>query len=346
MTGPVHAGETAFLYPTGGYHWPGMGSDVETSPWRDTLDRAERALDPIGVTAGALRRLMAGENQARRDRTATGWTWAGDFPLSMVAQLALGVALSRAHIDRHGPPRLLAGESMGELAAYCVAGALPLEDAARLAYLWARDLAAVSHRLGLRMAVVEDLEEAEFATVAPSCAAHVVVSESRHLFVAALPADRLDELDRAVLARGGHTLVSNNPCAAHEPRLAEARETWAAHERLLDSLPFAVPEITLLSTLVPGELLGDGDALRRNRVDTTFHRVRWGETLARLPEFGVTRVVQFGPASSGYAFRKLRGEEPALAHLRLRLVSTLSAATGSRTGTGAAPGAVDYTSRP
>jgi malonyl CoA-acyl carrier protein transacylase len=302
-----------------------MGADLEASPWRIVLDRAERALRAFEVAPGALRRLMAGENQARRDRGDAGWRWTGDFPLSMVAQTALGVALSLAFIERHGPPRLVAGESMGELAAMCVAGALSLEETAALTYRWARDLAVASDRLGLRMAVVEDLDEEAWRGFASSCEANVVVSESAHLYVAALPSNRLDDLDSEVVRRGGRTLVSSNHCAAHEPRLAADSGTWDAHARYLEKLDFRAASISIPSTLDPGSFLNDADGLRRNRVETTFRRVRWGETLAVLPALGIRNLVQFGPLSSGYALKKLRSENARLAHARIRIVPGLSA---------------------
>jgi acyl transferase domain-containing protein len=317
------AAETALLFPTGGYHWPGMGADVEATAHRRIFDRAEAAVVACGAAPGSLRRLMAGEDQARRLRTDAGWTWAGDFPLSMVAQMSLGVALAEAWIERHGEPAALAGESMGELAAYCVAGALPLEAAVGLTYRWARDLQAASDRLGLRMAVMEDLSRDEVDALPAGLLANVVVTEAPSLCVVALPAANLEELDREVIARGGHTLVSNNPCAAHEPRLAETTEIWAAHAHFLATLGFTPPRRQLLGTLAPDVRLVDAEALRSNRQDTTFHRVQWDSTLRGIPALGIRRVVLFGPPSCGYAFKKFRTEELSCRSLRLATVATL-----------------------
>jgi len=320
---PFRAAQAALLFPTGGYHWPGMGSDVDRTAGREVFDRVDAALVSEGAPPGALRRLMAGEDQARRQRDAAGWSWSGDFPLSMVAQMALGAALAEAFEARHGTPAVLAGESMGELAAYCAAGALPLEPAALLTHRWAGALQSASDALGLRMAVVEDLEEEQFQPIAAALEAHVVVSEAPRLFVAALPAARLDELDREVARRGGRTLVSNNPCAAHEPRLAKSAEIWEEHARFLEALPFTLPRIPIVSTLHPGEPLDSPGALRTNRADTSFLRVRWDETLAGLPALGVRHFVLFGPPSAGYALKRLRALDPRLARVRVHVVGTL-----------------------
>jgi malonyl CoA-acyl carrier protein transacylase len=319
------AHETALLFPTGGYHWPGMGTDLLATSHREVFTRAEAALRSCGVAPGALIQLLAGKDQARRVRTDDRWTWEGDFPLSMVAQMALGVALSGLWCERHGSPRVLAGESMGELAAYCVAGALPLADTAVLTYRWAADLQAASDALGLRMAVVEDLDPSDVAELAGRFDGRIVVSEAPRLCVVALPAARLGDLEQEVAGRGGATLVSNNPCAAHDPRLATLTAIWEAHARYLASLAFAAPRLPLLDTLAPGGLLQDPAALRRNRHDTSFQRVRWDETLRQLPALGIRRVVMFGPPSCGYAFKKFRAAVPGCAGLRLATVAVAAA---------------------
>lgn len=320
-----HEHETALLFPTGGYHWPGMGSDLLASPRREVFTRAEDALCASGVAPGALVRVLAGEGQARRVRTEDGWTWDGDFPLSMVAQMALNVALAGLWCERNDSPRVLAGESMGELAAYCVAGALSLEDAAVLTYRWASDLQAASDVLGLRMAVIEDLDADDAAELTDRLEARVVVTEAPRLCVVALPATRLVELEQQVAARGGHILVSNNPCAAHDPRLAAVTAVWDDHARYLATIDFTAPCLPLLDTLAPGAQLKDPAALRRNREDTSFHCVRWDETLRQLPAFRVRRVVMFGPPSCGYGFKKFRAGEPACASLRLATVAAAAA---------------------
>jgi len=325
MTEPLRAEQTALLFPTGGYHFAGMGADVDLTPHRALFDRTEATLAQLGVPADALRTLMAGEGQARRNRTERGWEWVGDFPLSMVAQMALGVVLARAFALAHGAPRVLVGESMGELAAYCAAGALCLEDATRLTWRWAKDLQAASDRLGLRMAVVEDLEEDELALFAPELQASVVVAEASCLFVVALPAKNLDALEEAVRTRGGHILVSNNPCVAHELRLGRDEPLWREHQRFLAGMVFTPPSLPILSTLTPGRPLDDEAALRLNRVDTTFQRVRWDQTVAGLPALGVRDLVLFGPPSSLYALKKLRSQDERLKGVRLHAVASLAA---------------------
>ncbi|HET6485998.1 MAG TPA: acyltransferase domain-containing protein [Spirochaetia bacterium] len=321
-----HSEETALLFPTGGYLWPGMGADLTASAAREILGRFESALEPCGVRPGRLFRLMEGEGQARREWTGTDWTWIGDFPLSMVAQTALGVALARARIESLGPPRALAGESMGELAAYCVAGVLTVEETALLTFRWARDLQIASDQLGLRMAVLEDVPEPELESWLADIPARIVVADAPGLLVVALPRSRLSFLDVEARRRGGRILVSNNPCAAHDPQLAAAPGIWTAHEEFLQGLDFRSPTIPLWSTLDPGEMLHDPKDLQANRRETTVRRVHWGETLMRMASAGIRHFEQFGPSASGYPLKRLRRLETSLQHVRISLISTEASA--------------------
>jgi len=315
---------TALLFPTGGYQWPGMGADLEEPPHRDGLDRIEAALEPLGVAPGALRALMTGPGQSRRSFEGDRWVWSGDFPLSMVAQFAVGSLLGRALIARHGPPRATAGESMGELAAYAVAGVLSLEEGARLTWRWARHLQNASDPLGLRMAVVEDIPEQDFRRFAGPLQANVVVGESPGLFVVALPVRSIAGLEAEVSRRGGRLLVSSNACAAHEPRLGESAAIWAAHDDELRSITFERPAFPLFSTLHPRALLQEPEELRENRRQTTFVRVRWDDTLRAMAAWGIERFVQIGPPSSGYAVKKLRGQDTGLRQCRIKIIGTLA----------------------
>ena len=133
-----------------------MGADLEgADAGRQLLERADAALEALGVPRGALASLMAGAGQVQRSPDESGWRWSGDFPLTEAAQTVLGVALAAEFVGVHGPPAAVLGESMGEAAAFCASGALELEPAVQLVYLWARALQQASDLLGLRMAVVE-----------------------------------------------------------------------------------------------------------------------------------------------------------------------------------------------
>jgi hypothetical protein len=107
------AHETALLFPTGGAHWPGMGDELaEPGAQAELCARAEAALVGAGVPPGALARLMAGEQQAKRSEDESGWHWSGDFPLSVAAQTVLGSCLGHHLRHSRGEPGAVLGESI------------------------------------------------------------------------------------------------------------------------------------------------------------------------------------------------------------------------------------------
>jgi len=329
----LEAAKTVLAFPTGGTHWAGMGKDLWLSEsGRALLERAENALQSLGVAPGSIGEIMAGKDQAERWQTADGWTWGGDFPLSVAAQTLVSISLGQAFIARYGQPAAIMGESMGEMAAYCTAGVLSLEDTLVTAWRWANALQQASDRLGkLRMAVVENLDHEQMERLGEGLEVNIVVQEAAGLHVVALPAAQLVELERVAGELGGRVLVSNNPCAAHDPRLATEYDLWAEYRAWLDALEFHAPHTSLLSTLEPGEGL-TGDRLRENLWATVSHPVRWGaavERLCRAPADGeapnITALVQLGTQSRAYALETLQQQQPALAHLRIESLGTLAA---------------------
>ena len=322
----LQAAETALIFPTGGSHWSGMGADLDLDHDLSSLvDRAEEALGEVGVAKGELRRLMAGENQAKRIQVeGGGWDWAGNFPLSVAAQTVLGIALARRFEEVHGEPVAIVGESMGEPAAYAVAGALTPETAAVAAYRWAAALAGCADEIGLRMAVVENLERDRMAEVTAPLGASVVIEESKTLFVVAIPRENLTKLEEVVGQAGGRALVSNNPCAAHEPRLAQAPGILQEYLDFVESLDIRPTRLPMLSTLDPGQPLDSKEKILDNLKRTFTTPLRWAETIAAVTENGVLNLIQLGSAGSAYVLEKMRGEGVIDPDTRIHSVGTLA----------------------
>jgi acyl transferase domain-containing protein len=316
------ANQTALLFPPGGYHWPGMGADIDDT----LLRRAEAALARLGVPRGVLARLMAGEGQVQRTLEPAGWRWSGDFPLTEAAQTLLGVALAERFVRVHGSPAAIVGESMGEAAAYCASGALELEPTLQLVYRWAQALQCASDELGLRMTVVECFDRKPLEPLLARHHARVVIFESPSLQVWSLPPTELAEVDRSVTALGGRTLVSNNPCAAHDPRLALRLGAFDEYLAMMDELPLRSPALPMWSAIRPGLRLDTLDELRANLREMSFAPVRWAETMCRLPNQGVCNFLQLGAAPSArYPLRKLCQEEPPLGQVRTDTASNIEA---------------------
>ncbi len=322
----LKASESALIFPTGGSHWPGMGADLDLdADLINLVNHAEVALEKLGVSKGKLRALMSGENQARRIQVeGGGWDWDGNFPLSVAAQTVVSIALARRFFDVHGEPAVVVGESMGEPAAYAVSGALSDETAVEVAYRWAASLAGCADDIGLRMAVVENLDYDRMLDVTKPLGASVVIEESKTLFIVALPRENLTKLEEAVGQAGGRALVSNNPCAAHEPRLAQSTDILQGYLDFVDGLDIAATRLPMLSTLDPGQPLDSKAKILDNLKRTFTTPLKWSATMAAMVEGGIRNLIQLGSAGSAYALEKLRSEKGIDEGVRIHSIGTLA----------------------
>ncbi|WP_016700944.1 ACP S-malonyltransferase [Actinoalloteichus spitiensis] len=255
----------AFLFPGQGTLRVGMGAWLRGRPEAtEVFDRADRLLDtPVGplCARGPAERLVATENAQ---------------PAVTVCGLA---ALAVLRAEGH-EPGIVAGHSVGELAALHAAGALSFEATLRLVATRARLMAAVTATgsmtavLGLNVDEVEELVARAAAPDEPlvvgleNAADHVVVS-------GATPAvDRLVAL--ATAARKTTPLTVSN--AFHSPLMADAVDAWAEAVRAEE---LRTPRIPVLPN-VTAEPTTDPAVLRDALVDQLTRRVRWARTMTRL----------------------------------------------------------------
>ncbi|MFJ6141370.1 type I polyketide synthase [Kitasatospora sp. NPDC092286] len=131
----VNTTRPVFLFPGQGSQWAGMAGELlETSPvFARTMADCERALAPfVDWSLDEVVRGAPGAPSTER--------------VDVVQPLLFAVMVALAAVWRsHGvEPAAVAGHSQGEIAAACVAGALSLEDAARVVALRSRALRALS----------------------------------------------------------------------------------------------------------------------------------------------------------------------------------------------------------
>ncbi|MFF5858246.1 HAD-IIIC family phosphatase [Streptomyces sp. NPDC012751] len=136
LRGTAREGRIAFVFPGQGPQWPGMAMTLaERSPvFRAGLDECAQALEPY---------LDWPLEAAFRPDSAVG----GALDRADIAQPALfAVMVALAGLWRaHGvTPAAVVGHSLGEIAAAVVAGALPLEDGARIAARWSQAQATLA----------------------------------------------------------------------------------------------------------------------------------------------------------------------------------------------------------
>jgi [acyl-carrier-protein] S-malonyltransferase len=202
--------DLAFLFPGQGSQYVGMGADLPTAA--EVFDRADRLL------GFALSRLcLEGPAEALDDTVNT-----------QPAILAVSVAALEALRERLGPPRWVAGHSLGEFSALVAAGALTFEDALHLVRERGRLMKEAGQRSPGGMAAVIGLER---ETVGRICA-QISEQSSAHVGIANdnCPGQIVISGDEGAL-QAALAALSAAGCAAGRPPGGEHRRPFAADGR-------------------------------------------------------------------------------------------------------------------
>ncbi|MEV1322009.1 SDR family NAD(P)-dependent oxidoreductase, partial [Micromonospora arborensis] len=226
-----HSGEVVWLFPGQGSQWAGMARQLtaESAVFAHSMAECERALSPYvdwSLTD------VPDEDLTRVD---------------VVQPLLWAVMVSLAAVWRSWgvTPAAVIGHSQGEIAAACVAGALSLDDGARVVALRSRALREITGDGGMVSVMLPEAEVREFLPQGLSIAA---INGPRTVVVSG-PLPALDALLEICARREVRATRIAVDYASHSPQMEQIRD------RLLTELtgiaPAASP-ITLIST-VTGE---------------------------------------------------------------------------------------------
>ncbi|WP_017599745.1 type I polyketide synthase [Nocardiopsis lucentensis] len=253
------AHQPVFVFPGQGGQWSGMAVDLlDAAPvFARRMAECEAALAPY--TGWSLTDVLRG----------------GDVLLDRVdvVQPALwAVMVSLAELWRsHGVhPSAVVGHSQGEIAAACVAGALSLEDAARVVALRGRALLELSGT-GAMASVGRSAWEVRARLAGLDADAHVAVVNAPESTVVAGEPEAVRRLVKEYGAEGVHARMIAVDYASHTPHVERLRARITAE---LAGITPRRPDVPMYSTVTGGHL--DGTAL-----DAEY----WYRGLARPVEF-------------------------------------------------------------
>ncbi|WP_256371141.1 ACP S-malonyltransferase [Mycobacterium sp. PS03-16] len=285
-------GLIALLAPGQGSQTPGM-----LEPWLELPGAADRLAAWSEISGLDLVRL--GTTATAEEITDTAVTQ----PLVVAATLLAHDELTRRELLA-GRDTVVAGHSVGEIAAYAIAGVITSDDAIKLAATRGAEMAKACAVEPTGMAAVLGGDEAE---VLARLEALDLVPANRNAagqIVAAGAVSALDKLaeDPPAKARVRKLATAG---AFHTRYMASALDGYAA---AANAVTPAEPTATLLSN-ADGQPVSSGADAMEKLVAQLTRPVRWDLCTATMRERQVAALVEFPPAGTlvGIAKRELKG---------------------------------------
>jgi [acyl-carrier-protein] S-malonyltransferase len=267
------------------------------SPWLELPGAADRLTS--WSTASGLDLARLGTTASTEEITNT----AIAQPLIVAATLLAHQELTaRGLLDDHEV--VVAGHSVGEIAAYAIAGVISADDAVALAATRGAEMAKACAMEPTGMSAVLGGDEAEVLTRLEQLDLIPANRNGVGQIVAAGPLTALEKLaeDPPAKARVRALGVAG---AFHTQYMASALDAYAAAAAAIVT---AEPTATLLSNR-DGKPVTSAAAAMDTLVAQLTQPVRWDLCTATLREHNVTAIVEFPPAGTltGIAKRELRG---------------------------------------
>ncbi|MGW4690685.1 SDR family NAD(P)-dependent oxidoreductase, partial [Streptomyces sp. NPDC004244] len=292
VEGTTRTGAPAVLFTGQGSQRASMGRALHTAlpVFRAAFDEVCAALDPH-MTRPLTEVLFAPEGS--QDAALVHET-----EFTQPALFAFEVALFRQWESWGVQPAVVAGHSIGELAAAHVAGVLDLPDAARLVAARGRLMQACEH--GGAMASVE-ASEAEVLDVLARVEGRISVAGLNGPAQTVVSGDEaaVAAVERHFTELGRRTRRLEVSHAFHSPHMDAM---LAEYEKVAESCRFEAPVIPLVSS-VAGERVDEdvapGEGIRSARywVRQARDAVRFLDVVRAAEQDGVTRFLECGPAA-------------------------------------------------
>jgi myxalamid-type polyketide synthase MxaE and MxaD len=231
-----YASKLVFVFPGQGSQWAGMGRRLLlTEPaFRATMERCDELIrEHLGWSL--LEEIAADDEHSRLE----------EIDVVQPALFAVQVSLATLWRAWGIEPAAVVGQSMGEIAAAQVAGAVSLEDAVKIICRRSRLLQRVSGK-GSMAAVELSLEEAQAALVGYENRLSVAVSNSPTSTVIAGETGALEELLQTLEARGVFCRLVKVNIASHSPQMEPLRADLLHSLREVNAL---TPMLPIYSTV-------------------------------------------------------------------------------------------------
>ncbi|WP_308788931.1 ACP S-malonyltransferase [Telluria aromaticivorans] len=225
-------------------------------------------------------------------------------PSIVAATLATWTALG----ELAPAPALVAGYSIGELAAWGVAGALDPLDAVKLAVERARLMdACMASGPPQGMVALSDMPIGSADELLQRFGFHAAIVTGDDTLVAGGLARQREALAEAAVAAGGRAAVLPVEVASHTPLMGAAVAPFAA---LLHAQRWSAPAFPVLSG-ISAEPLQDASRAVDHLARQLAEPIRWKDCMDACVEAGVTVALELGPGAA--LSRMLQARHPDIA---------------------------------
>lgn len=192
-------------------------------------------------------------------------------------------------------PALVAGYSIGELAAYGVAGALASADAVALALARAHLMdACLKTTPSQGLIAVSGLPATIASERLRPYGFHMAIETGDDSFIAGGPAVLLGEVEKTIAASGGRTSILPVEVASHTPYMRQAIVPFSEELR---RRRFIDPPIPVLSG-ISAEMIHQSEKAILHLSRQIAETIRWKDCMDACAEAGVTVALELGPGSS------------------------------------------------
>jgi len=272
----------AFVFPGQGSQYVGMGrSFYDSNAYaRVTFDEASKAL---GYDLPAVLFEGPAEDLNRTD-------------ITQPALLAVSIAALRAlrqYID--APPAFFAGHSLGEYTALVASGALDFSVAVSLVAKRGRLMMEAGGTGGMCAVIGLSPEDVAGLCTKVSDGASVVVPANINSPLQVVVSGEAGAVKRAATeakALGARMVIPLKvSVASHSPLMTEAAEKFAG---VLKEVTFDKFDVPVISNVEAEPMSGPDEAVALLERQLTSP-VRWVDTIQKMKEYGVRRILEIGP---------------------------------------------------
>ena len=186
-------------------------------------------------------------------------------------------------------PDVMAGHSLGEIAALVAAGALNAEDGLHLVAARGRLMERAAALAGPGgMLAVRTADRAELAALAADAGLSIANDNAPKQVVLSGPDEPLDRVERVFRARGVRSRRLDIRGAFHTPAMESALPQY---REVLSAIEIRPPAIPVYSGVTGEEF----DDVRERLAQALVKQVRWLDVMRAMRARGVTRFVETGP---------------------------------------------------